>query len=245
MKNAEFLKTLDHDRKAAIYAAADDGKIRNFVYHPEYGECRETFSRLFTDVQKGDVDVIVTSGVESLFIETSPGWLDALIQTAKKQEVYIAETSLDLVYDLRDPDDEVQFRKGYDGEEYEKARHAPRPLEAAIAQSRFLSGYIEKDENWFLVTCVDNKKLGQPIYCMSSGAIGESVDMFSLGPMKEILNTLALYGIQEVQGWRSIFPEQEDWIKRIQKQEDAMAKQASSALNSSGKLKFGRKKRRK
>ena len=46
MKSLDFLKQVDHSRKAAIYAAAHDGKMRNFAYHEELGECRETFSRL-------------------------------------------------------------------------------------------------------------------------------------------------------------------------------------------------------
>ena len=40
MKGLDFLKDVDHERKAAIYAAAHDGKLRNFVYHEEFGECR-------------------------------------------------------------------------------------------------------------------------------------------------------------------------------------------------------------
>ena len=54
MKSLAFLKHVAHDRKAAIYTAAHDGKLRNFVYHEELGECRETFSRLLQDVQKGE-----------------------------------------------------------------------------------------------------------------------------------------------------------------------------------------------
>ena len=60
MKSLDFLKHVDHSRKAAIYAAAHDGKLRNFAYHEELGECRETFSRLLQDVQEGEIGVILT-----------------------------------------------------------------------------------------------------------------------------------------------------------------------------------------
>ncbi|HEX6478145.1 MAG TPA: hypothetical protein VF043_04810 [Ktedonobacteraceae bacterium] len=60
MKSLVFLEHVAHDRKAAIYTAAHDGKLRNFVYHEELGECRETFSRLFQDVQKGEIGVVMT-----------------------------------------------------------------------------------------------------------------------------------------------------------------------------------------
>lgn len=46
MKSLDFLKQVARDRKAAIYAAAHDSKLRNFAYSEELGECRETFSRL-------------------------------------------------------------------------------------------------------------------------------------------------------------------------------------------------------
>jgi len=54
MKNLAFLERVAHDRKAAIYAAAHDGKVRSFAYREELGECRETFTRLLQDVQKGE-----------------------------------------------------------------------------------------------------------------------------------------------------------------------------------------------
>jgi hypothetical protein len=51
MKSIAFLERADHTRKAAIYAAAHDGELRNFAYHEELGECRETFSSLLHAVQ--------------------------------------------------------------------------------------------------------------------------------------------------------------------------------------------------
>jgi hypothetical protein len=53
MKSMAFLAQADHNRKAAIYAAEHDGKLRNFAYTEELGECRETFSRLLHAVQEG------------------------------------------------------------------------------------------------------------------------------------------------------------------------------------------------
>src|SRR5437660_12362723 len=77
MKSLDFLKHVDHHRKAAIYAAAHDGKVRNFANHEELGECRETFARLLEDVQKGEIGVILTPDAACLAIETSPGWVEA------------------------------------------------------------------------------------------------------------------------------------------------------------------------
>src|SRR5947209_12999687 len=72
MKSLGMLKQVDHSRKAAIYAAGHDGKLRNFAYTEELGECRETFSRLLHGVQDGEIGVILTPDAASLGIETSP-----------------------------------------------------------------------------------------------------------------------------------------------------------------------------
>src|SRR5437870_13179836 len=77
MKSLAFLEQVDHTHKAAIYAAEHDGKVRNFAYHEELGECRETFARLLEDVQKGEIGVILTPDAACLAIETSPGWVEA------------------------------------------------------------------------------------------------------------------------------------------------------------------------
>jgi hypothetical protein len=151
MKSLAFLEQVDHTRKAAIYAAAHDGKMRNFVYHEELGECRETFSRLLHAVQEGEIGVILTPDAARLAIETSPGWMDAFIQVVKEHEVLIGDHGRDLVYDLRDEEDEARFRGLYSPGEYEQARSAPRPLADAIAQSPFAAAYSERGENWFLV----------------------------------------------------------------------------------------------
>src|ERR1700726_674371 len=134
MKNLAFLEQVDHERKAAMYAAEHDGKMRNFAYHEELGECRETFSRLLQGVQRGEIGVILTPDAACLAIETSPGWMEAFIQVVKQHEVLIGDHSHDLVYDLRDEEDEAQFRDLYPQREYERARSGPRPLVDAIAQ---------------------------------------------------------------------------------------------------------------
>src|SRR5690242_15930215 len=137
MKSLDFLKQVDHSRKAAVYAAAHDGKMRNFAYTKELGECRETFSRLLQDVQEGAIGVILTHDAACLAIETSPGWMEAFIRAVKEHGVFIGDHIHDLVYDLRDEEDEVRFRTLFSPEEYEKERSAPRPLAKAIAQSPF------------------------------------------------------------------------------------------------------------
>ena len=151
MKSLAFLEQVAHDRKAAIYAAEHDGKMRNFAYHKELGECREMFSRLLQDVQKGEIGVILTPEAVCLAIETSPGWMEAFIQAVKQHEVLVCDHGHDLVYDLRDEEDEAQFRGLYPQGECERARSAPRPLVDAIAQSPFTAASLERGENWFLV----------------------------------------------------------------------------------------------
>src|SRR6266704_312960 len=139
MKSLAFLEQVAHDRKAAMYAAQHDSKVRNFVYLEGLGECRETFSRLLQDVQKGEIGVILTPDAACLAIETAPGWMEAFIQAVKQHEVLIGDHSHDLVYDLRDEEDEAQFRSLSPQGEYEQARSA---LLDAIAQSPFAGAYV-------------------------------------------------------------------------------------------------------
>jgi hypothetical protein len=230
MKNLAFLKQVAHDRKAAIYTAAHDGKLRNFVYHEELGECRETFSRLLQDVQKGEIGVVMTPDAACLSIETSPGWMEAFIRAVKQHEVLIGDHSHDLVYDLREEEDEAQFRDLYPQGEYERARSGPRPLVDAIAQSPFAAAYMERGENWFLLSHLEGEPLHTAIYSLSSGAIGKDVDMFGLGRWREMLDALAPYGITEQEGWCPVPPERKDWLTHTQQQEDAMAEQTTTAI---------------
>ena len=230
MKSLAFLEHVDHSRKAAIYAAQHDGKVRSFAYHEELGECRETFARLLQEVQKGEIGVILTPDAACLAIETSLGWVEALIQVVKQHEVLIGDHGHDLVYDLREEEDEARFRDLYPQGEYEKARSAPRPLVDAIAQSPFAAAYTERGENWFLVTDVEKKAQDTRIYCLSSGARGKDADMWGMGPLKDLLDTLALYGITEGEGWSPVHAERKSWLSWIQQQEDAMAGQTAAAL---------------
>ena len=230
MKSLAFLEQVEHDQKAAIYAAEHDGKMRKFAYHEELGECRATFSRLLGDVQKGEIGVILTPDAACLSIETSPGWMEAFIQAVKQHQVLIGDHSHDLVYDLRDAEDEVQFRYLNPQGEYERARSAPRPLVNAIAQSPFTAAYIQRGENWFLVAHFEGTDSDAPIYCLSSGARGQDVDMLVLGRWKELLDALAPYGITEEGGWCPVPPERKDWLSCTQQQEDAMAAQTAAAM---------------
>ena len=93
MKSLAFLEQVEHERKVAIYAAEHDGKTRNFAYHEDFGECRETFARLFQDVQKGEIGVIMTSDAACLSVETSPDWMEAFIQVVKQHKVLMATTA--------------------------------------------------------------------------------------------------------------------------------------------------------
>ena len=230
MKGLDFLKDVDHERKAAIYAAVHDGKMRNFVYHEELGECHETFSRSLHAVQAGEIGVILTPDAACLAIETSPGWMEAFIQAVKEHEVLIGDHGHDLVYDLREAEDGARFRALFSPGEYARERSAPRPLADAIAQSPFAAAYIERGENWFLVTCFEGTDPGAPIFSLSSGAIGQDVDMFGLGRWKELLDILAPYGISEEGGWCPVPPERQDWLSRTQQQEEAMAAQTADAM---------------
>jgi hypothetical protein len=111
VKSLACLAQVDHDRKLAIYTAARDGKMRNFAYHEEFGECRETFSRLLQDVQRGEIGVVMTPDAACLSIETSPGWMEAFIQVVKRQNVLIGDHGHDLVYDLREEGDEERSQE--------------------------------------------------------------------------------------------------------------------------------------
>jgi len=230
MKGLAFLEHVDHNRKAAIYTAEHDGKTRNFAYHEELGECRETFARLLQAVQKGEIGVILTPDAACLAIETSPGWMEAFIQAVKQHKVLIGDHSHDLVYDLRDEEDEARFRDLYPQGEYERERSTPRPLIDAIAQSPFAAALIESGENWFLVTRIEGKAPDDLFYSLSSGARGQAVDVFGLGRWKELLDILAPYGITEEGGWCPVPPERKDWLIRTQHQEDAMAAQTAAAM---------------
>lgn len=230
VKSLAFLEQVDHERKVAIYAAERDGKMRNFAYQEELGECRETFARLFQDVQKGEIGVIMTYDATCLSIETSPGWMEAFIQTIKQRKILIADRSHDLIYDLCDEEDEAQFRNLYSRDEYEKERNEPRALIAAVAQSPFSAASIEKDEDWFLITEVGKKGKDTSIYSLSSGARGKDTDMWGMGPLKDLLDTLSSYGITEEGGWSPVHVERKSWLSRIQQQEDKMAEQATAAM---------------
>jgi len=230
MKSLAFLEQVNHSRKAAIYAAEHDGKLRNFAYTEELGECRETFSRLLYAAQDGEIGVIMTPDAACLAIETSPGWMEAFIQAVKQHGVLIGDHGHDLVYDLREEEDEARFRALFSPEDYKRERLAPRPLADAIVQSPFVAAYIEHGENWFLVTRLEGEGADSAIYVLSSGAIGQDVDLFGLGRWKEILDLLAPYGISHEGGWRPVPPERRDWLSRTQKQEDAMAARASAAM---------------
>ena len=230
MKNLDMLQQVDRSRKAAIYAAAHDGKLRNFAYTEELGECRETFARLLYAVQEGEIGVILTPDAAGLGIETSPRWMEAFIQAVKQRAVLIGDHGGDLVYDLREQEDEVRFRALFSPQDYERERLAPRPLAAAIAQSPFVAAYLEHGENWFLITRLEGQDADTAIYVLSSGALGQDVDLFGMGRWQEILEILSPYGISGKDGWRPVPPERRDWLSRTQQQEDAMAAQAGAAL---------------
>ncbi|TMC80942.1 MAG: hypothetical protein E6J10_11990 [Chloroflexi bacterium] len=157
--------------------------------------------------------MIMTPDAASLTIETSPGWMEAFIQVVKEHEVLIGDHSHDLVYDLREEEDEARFRALFSPEDYKRERLAPRPLADAIVQSPFVAAYIEHGENWFLVTRLEGEGADSAIYVLSSGAIGQDVDLFGLGRWKEILDLLAPYGISHEGGWRPVPPERRDWLR--------------------------------
>ncbi len=156
--------------------------------------------------------------------------MEAFIEAVKEHTVLIGDHGHDLVYDLREEEDETRFRGIYSPDEYERERSAPRPLADAIAQSPFAAAYIERGENWFLITRLEGQEADAPIYSLSSGARGQDVDMFGMGRWKDLLDALAPYGISEQGGWCPVPPERRDWLSRTQQQEDAMTEQTSAAM---------------
>ena len=85
-----------------------------------------------------------------------------------------------------------------------------------------------------LYTDIERNAQATPLYCLSSGAKGKDADMWGMGPLKELLDTLALYGIAEADGWSPVHAERKGWLSRIQQQEDAMAEQTTAALHRHG-----------
>src|SRR5258708_12940611 len=131
--------------------------------------------------------------------------MEAFIQAVKQHEVLIGDHSHDLVYDLRDEEDEAQFRDLCPQGEYERARSGLRPLVDAIAQSPFAAASIERGENWFMVTDVEKKAQDTPIYCLSSGARGKNAEMWGMGPLKYLLDTLAPSSIPYDNYWSPVY----------------------------------------
>src|SRR5215471_15192614 len=126
--------------------------------------------------------------------------MEAFIQAVKQRKVLIGDHSHDLVYDLREEEDEARFRALFSPQDYERERLAPRPLADAIAQSPFVAASIEHGENWFLVTRLEGQDADTAIYALSSGALGQDVDLFGMGRWQEILDLLAPYGISQESG---------------------------------------------
>jgi hypothetical protein len=231
MKTLESLKDgVEHERKLAIYAAEYDGKTRNFAHNEMLGECREAFSRLVQEMPKGEIGAIMTPDAACLSIETSPGWMELLIQLVKQHAVLIGDHTHNLVYNLREEDDEAQFRALYLQEEYQKAQRAPRALIDAIAQSPFAAAVIGKGENWFLVTRIEENAPDTAIYSLSSGANEKQVDRLGVGRWKEIVDHLATNAISEEEGWSPISSDQKEWFARAQQQEDTMAAQTANTM---------------
>lgn len=230
MKSLAFLQEVGRKRKVAVYAAAHEGKMRNFAYLEGLGECRETFARLVEGVQGGEIGVILTHDAACLVIETSPGWMEEFIQAIKLQRVLIGDRSHDLLYDLCESDDETRFRGLFRSEEYEHARNAPRPLADALAQSPFAAATTEKGGDWFLVSRLEGRDPDASVYSLSSGERDRDVDLFALGHWKEILDVLAPYGITKEGGWRPVHAERMDWLSHTQKQEDAVAERTTAAI---------------
>src|SRR2546421_10401007 len=114
--------------------------------------------------------------------------MEAFIQAVKEHEVLIGDHGHELVYDLSEEEDEARFRGLYSPGEYGRERSAPRPLVDAIAQSPFAAAYIERGENWFLLTRLEGRDPDASIYGLSSGAKGQDADMFGLGQWKELLD---------------------------------------------------------
>jgi hypothetical protein len=156
--------------------------------------------------------------------------MEEFIKAVKQHRVLIGDHSHDLVYELSDGNDQAQFRGFFRQGEYERERHAPRPLVDAMAQSPFAAASIEKGEDWFLVTRFEGEDPNVPLYSLSSGERRQGVDLFELGSWKEILDILAPYGITEEGGWCPVHAERKDWLFRTQQREDAMAERTAIAM---------------
>ena len=227
MKDLDFLKHADHSRKAAMYAAEHDGKVRHFAYHEELGECRETFARLLQDVQQGEIGVILAPDATCLSIETSPCWMEAFIQAVKQHKVLIGDHSHDLVYDLRDEDDEARFRD-VSTRGIRASEERTRSLIDAIAQSPFAAASLESDR----IRSSHPHEARHPTISSIVFLVGHEGKLWRVwaGTMERLLDILAPYRITEGGGWCPVPPERKDWLIRTQHQEDAMAAQTAAAM---------------
>jgi hypothetical protein len=74
------------------------------------GECREHFARLVNSLEQGTADVVIVAGVQLLFVDTSPMWMEKFIATVKQHYATIVDATSGKRYDLRKSEDEVAFR---------------------------------------------------------------------------------------------------------------------------------------
>jgi len=74
------------------------------------GRCRTHFARLVTNLDAGNIDVVMVADVALLFVETSPMWMEKFIATVKRNGVRIVDATASREYDLRDPAHEDAFR---------------------------------------------------------------------------------------------------------------------------------------
>jgi len=74
------------------------------------GRCRTHFASLVTNMDAGNIDVVLVADVALFFVETSPMWMEKFIATVKRNGVRIVDTTAHREYDVRDPADEDAFR---------------------------------------------------------------------------------------------------------------------------------------
>lgn len=97
-------------KKALAYTIDLRAGYHRYVNVEGVGECREHFARMVNDLERGMADVVIVTGVQLLFVDTSPMWMEKFIATVKQHYIAIVDAATGKEYDLRKSEDEVAFR---------------------------------------------------------------------------------------------------------------------------------------
>ena len=102
-------ENLMNTRTAAYVVDTAPGKYA-YTEVEGVGRCRPQFARLVTNMDAGNLEVVMVADVALFFVETSPMWMEKFIATVKRNGVRIVDTTAHREYDLREAEDLDAFR---------------------------------------------------------------------------------------------------------------------------------------